>query len=222
VLKFMCPNGHQLSAPERQAGKPGQCPKCKEKFVVPSLEDVPTGEEVTDETDQPSTDVFVFLCPNGHKLNGPPTLKGQPGKCPHCSATFMIPDDDEVEGDDIIDDAEIIEDEIPTGDVVVEVEEVEVIEEIVAPPPPATIGHPLGDLLLKIWDQTDESQSVDLIAKDGTTITIERYSGSLSNPEFGVFAVDEAGSHTIITIPWGEVARFQIRDIRELPDGAFR
>ncbi|MFT5523999.1 MAG: hypothetical protein ACI9G1_001874 [Pirellulaceae bacterium] len=226
MLKFMCPNGHQLAAPEERAGKPGKCPKCQEEFVVPSLEDVPTGEEIVEEVAQPETDVFVFLCPNGHKLNGPATLKGKPGKCPHCDATFMIPDDDEIEdGNDIIEDAEIVDDDIPTGDVVsevVEVEEVEIVEEEIVPPPPAMIGHPLGDLLLKLWNQTDESQSVDLFVKDGATITIERYSGSLSSPEFGVFAVDEAGSYTIISIPWTEIARFQIRNVQELPKGGFR
>ena len=40
--------------------------------------------------------IIVFLCPNGHKLNGPATLKGKPGKCPHCDTRFLIPDDDDL------------------------------------------------------------------------------------------------------------------------------
>ena len=34
---------------------------------------------------------IVFPCPNGHKLNGPASLQGQPGQCPHCGAKFRIP-----------------------------------------------------------------------------------------------------------------------------------
>ncbi|MDX1965505.1 MAG: hypothetical protein SFX18_20330 [Pirellulales bacterium] len=36
-------------------------------------------------------DAIVFLCPNGHKLNGPAKLAGRLGQCPHCQARFQIP-----------------------------------------------------------------------------------------------------------------------------------
>ena len=35
-----------------------------------------------------------FLCPNGHKLNGPSSLRGKPGQCPHCGSRFTIPADE--------------------------------------------------------------------------------------------------------------------------------
>ena len=49
-------------------------------------------------------EIFYFLCPNGHKLNGPPTLKGKPGRCPECQARFLIPTDEEIEaaGEEVI------------------------------------------------------------------------------------------------------------------------
>jgi len=34
---------------------------------------------------------IIFLCPNGHKLNGPAKLAGRLGKCPHCDMRFQIP-----------------------------------------------------------------------------------------------------------------------------------
>ncbi len=34
---------------------------------------------------------IVFLCPNGHKLNGPEKLAGRLGQCPHCNTKFQIP-----------------------------------------------------------------------------------------------------------------------------------
>src|SRR3954453_18181643 len=110
MMKFLCPNGHSLTPPENLAGKTGKCPKCNASFVVPEPEDVgqstnlvaASGSTVTPAmgsgTDlKGEGEIFVFLCPNGHKLNGPPSLKGKPGQCPHCGAKFRIPDDDEME-----------------------------------------------------------------------------------------------------------------------------
>ncbi len=49
----------------------------------------PSGEEL-----------IVFLCPNGHKLNGPARLAGKTGQCPHCGARFEIPFPEDVEHSD--------------------------------------------------------------------------------------------------------------------------
>jgi hypothetical protein len=38
-IVFLCPNGHKLNAPARMQGKPGKCPHCGEKFLVPLLDD---------------------------------------------------------------------------------------------------------------------------------------------------------------------------------------
>ncbi len=114
VIRFICPNGHPLSAPEDRAGKPARCPKCQTAFLVPDADDDdgegPSQEAADGEpaanspgsshpavaaTPQASQDIIVFLCPNGHKLNGPASLKGRPGQCPHCKAKFVIPGDDD-------------------------------------------------------------------------------------------------------------------------------
>jgi hypothetical protein len=130
MLKFLCPNGHPLNAPARLAGKHGKCPKCGAPFVVPSAygDELELGfaelpPSVADVTaaggSAPVTpamgsgmgqaaapgEVFVFLCPNGHKLNGPPSMKGKAGQCPHCGARFHIPTDEDIE-----------EDEVPVGE----------------------------------------------------------------------------------------------------------
>jgi hypothetical protein len=47
-----------------------------------------------------SDELIVFLCPNGHKLNGPARLAGKSGQCPHCGARFEIPFPEEVERSD--------------------------------------------------------------------------------------------------------------------------
>jgi hypothetical protein len=62
------------------------------------------GSENSSELPPPLTptgdELIVFLCPNGHKLNGPARLAGKTGQCPHCGARFEIPFPEEVENSD--------------------------------------------------------------------------------------------------------------------------
>ena len=39
-IQFICPNGHPLAAPTKQAGKQGRCPKCDAGYVTPKADDM--------------------------------------------------------------------------------------------------------------------------------------------------------------------------------------
>jgi predicted RNA-binding Zn-ribbon protein involved in translation (DUF1610 family) len=145
TITFLCPNGHQLSAKAERAGKPGKCPKCGTSFVVPEASGQEgasehdareealagsaaskTGGSATGASESKGGNgsaktadagLIVFLCPNGHKLNGPARLQGRPGQCPHCGAKFRIPSSDEMEQEEESADEEP-EDEIPVGTIV--------------------------------------------------------------------------------------------------------
>src|SRR5207237_5261795 len=100
-----CPSGHSLTAPENLAGRSGKCPKCNAPFVVPSESTTAVGGgsavEISGSRITPAMgsgknlaspgEIFVFLCPNGHKLNGPPSLKGKAGQCPTAALAFSFP-----------------------------------------------------------------------------------------------------------------------------------
>jgi hypothetical protein len=47
-IMFLCPSGHKLNAPKSLQGKPGKCPHCGEKFLVPVLEELAEAEEADD------------------------------------------------------------------------------------------------------------------------------------------------------------------------------
>src|SRR4029077_7759353 len=49
-IVFLCPNGHRLHGPAALVGRPGQCPHCQVRFLIPSPEDVPDDDEA--EVDQ--------------------------------------------------------------------------------------------------------------------------------------------------------------------------
>jgi hypothetical protein len=256
VIKFLCPNGHQLNAPENMAGKKGKCPKCQSAFVVPTLEEVAAaeaeespelveqpsaGEEAGQEAptipaagsgkDLPASDVFVFLCPNGHRLNGPPSLKGKPGQCPHCGARFRIPTDDEEEPPE----EEPQPQEQPLKVLVggpdpggsgsgfrfpFEQFAPEEPSQQASGPPAGAPG--LGYIFDKLWREKDEDAEVEIFLNEGEILVPDQFSASLSNSDYGVFAIQEGnGSYAVTVIPWSAVRRIGVRKLGELPRELF-
>jgi hypothetical protein len=293
MIKFLCPNGHQLTAPDNLAGKTGKCPKCSSAFVVPTLEELAAGDAAAAEkggdasgstpnrtqasadsdaegvtaaksgvgkgaattaTSSPSdvgkpgpvsgskigqgsgkgvgtgSNVFVFLCPNGHKLNGPPSLKGRPGQCPHCGARFVIPEDDipedEIPTGDMADD-----DDVPSGEAVEDdasLPEEEIIEaeveEVEPDPEPIPPGvHALGYIMGRLWDHRSETTELEIFLKEGEIVSPDHYAEILSTGEYGVFAHKEAeDNYSLSVIPWSAVRRVDLRRVIKLSNGTFR
>jgi len=140
AITFQCPNGHRLTCPDVQAGKPGKCPKCGAVFRVPAEEApavaqpsaalgvnggaAPAGEGQLKEFEEHESpgDVadgeIVFLCPNGHRLHGPAEMVGRPGQCPHCSVRFLIPSPEDISEEDEEDEAQDSPDEALEGFVI--------------------------------------------------------------------------------------------------------
>ena len=256
VIKFLCPNGHQLNAPENMAGKKGKCPKCQSAFVVPTLEEVAAAEAESESAPQeqsagevaapsepatipasgsgkglPGGELFVFLCPNGHRLNGPPSLKGKPGKCPHCGARFRIPTGDEEEPPE--ETAEPEPEQRPLQVVVgspesggsggfrFPIEQFTPQEEATAETPPT--GAPgLGFIFDKLWRERDDRTEVEIFLTEGEILVPDHYSARLSSSDFGVFAIQEGdGSYAVTVIPWSAVRRVGLRKLGELPGELF-
>lgn len=314
MIKFLCPNGHQLTAPDHLAGKTGKCPKCSTAFMVPTLEelaaaegpaDQPTPDEpakvpsdadrlppmkaaaegpATNEATEPpvetgegksgvgrsgvgisgvakaeaggqsdvgksgvagsskigtestkgkNANVFVFLCPNGHKLNGPPSLKGKAGQCPHCGARFVIPEDDVPEEDiptgavedefpEEVPAGEPVEDEaeLPADEEVVEA----VVEEAEPDPEPIPPGvHALGYIVGRLWDHRSDSTELEIFLQEGEIISPDQYSELLSTGDYGVFAHKEGDeNYSLSVIPWTAVRRVDLRKVTKLGTGLFR
>jgi hypothetical protein len=253
MIKFLCPSGHPLSAPENMAGKRGKCPRCEAAFLVPMPEAEQGGEppSFTIPSEPPSIpasgsgpnlpagEVFVFLCPNGHKLNGPPTLKGKPGKCPHCGARFRIPDDDDVAEAELSQELAAQQEAglaeqaalgagsggflFPFGQGNQEGEE-DVIEAAVAdsvPPPPAGPAG-LGYIVARLWEQRDDEAEVEIFLAEGEIISPDYFSEVLSSSDYGVFAIEEGdGSFAVTVIPWSAVRKVTTRKLGHLPEELF-
>ena len=66
-IVFLCPEGHHLSAATSLGGKPGQCPVCQTKFLVPSEDDL-SEPEPAQEAQSPL--MFNFDLGGGAASNG--------------------------------------------------------------------------------------------------------------------------------------------------------
>jgi hypothetical protein len=91
-ITFLCPNGHELTCSEEKAGHTGRCPHCDSRFRIPDSDDSDDSSPEPAASGSGAVEKIEFLCPNGHRLFGPAQMAGRAGKCPHCEATFQIPE----------------------------------------------------------------------------------------------------------------------------------
>ncbi|WP_425619324.1 hypothetical protein NA78x_003063 [Anatilimnocola sp. NA78] len=177
----------------------------------------------------PAAGVFVFLCPNGHKLNGPPSLKGKAGQCPHCGARFVIPEDDVPE--DEIPTGEVEDEEVPAGEPVEDEQAAEdeevveaVVEEVEPDPEPIPPGvHALGYIVGRLWDHRSESTELEIFLQEGEIMSPDHYAEILSTGDYGVFAhKDGDDMYSLSVIPWSAIRRVDLRRVSKLSNGTFR
>lgn len=187
-------------------------------------------------------ELIVFLCPNGHRLNGPASLEGKPGQCPHCGVKFRVPsrddpiEDEEVEipvevqpelagGDEGQGEAEAAEESTPFKFNFTPAEDRGSAPSQAISPPPSDVAvdrHPLADLFLKLWAEREKGSVLEIHLKDGSILVPERFSRELSRRKCGVFALhDPDGSYTVAAIDWQAVLRISLRHLSKPPKSMF-
>lgn len=213
IVEFYCPNEHYLTAPARLEGKRGACPKCGARFRVPSR-------------DEPET-----------------SSDAGPGGAP--AAQNLAQMDNAAEQ---IDDIEEVPEQAPGSDKklsksdklrlrltpppdfsFVEAAEAstqqEEVEEVPSPPrfpPAAPDEHPMAALFERIWESVDPEAVVEIYLADGQKIAPLHFAHDLSRGQQGVFAItDRNGVHTLMVVPWENVARVAVSGLTELPPGMF-
>ena len=83
VIKFHCEScGHKIKVPREYGGKKGECPKCKNPVVIPSLKKAPAE----------GTRTFVVKCSMcEEEIKVPENSRGQAIECPHCGCYVEVP-----------------------------------------------------------------------------------------------------------------------------------
>jgi len=87
-IVFLCPNGHRLHGPAALVGRPGQCPHCQVRFLIPSPEDVPDDDEVDgDQEASISLDEIRIQIDTGSRGSSPSGASGSKPVIPPPVAT---------------------------------------------------------------------------------------------------------------------------------------
>lgn len=252
TISFVCPQGHPLTAPDDMAGRAGKCPHCGTRFLIPRLENglgqasgggqsgggAPAGNA------GPRVESIVFFCPNGHKLNGPATLRGKLGLCPHCQSRFRIPAEPEAAAPDsapsdelVDDDGEVIEGRPLDGsaedgggeaDAAADSSGTETAAEAApavpwqAAPPESSDSSRWLELCRWLWSQRDSRSLVEIKLRSGASFQPAWFSATVSDGRVGVFARQtEEGLFDITAIAWEQVDQVDVRGCEQLPPGLF-
>lgn len=192
------------------------------------------------ETDVPAkSDLIVFLCPNGHRLNGPASLEGKAGQCPHCGVKFRVPSRDDPpepeedatpgpgSGMQGVDTMEEIPSEEPTFNFNIEEPSrsgSSASHASMAPPPSGLTStrSTLADIFTRLWDERERGSVVEVFLSTGQMIVPERFARESSRKSYGVFAVrDPDGSYTVTAVNWESVAKVSVRHLAKLPKKMF-
>jgi hypothetical protein len=216
------------------------------EMSAPAAEEFLESETVESAAEEPSADVadpqekpvpeerIVFLCPNGHKLNCPASMQGRPGKCPHCGATFLVPDYEPEEASDSSDSLDEETGAEENAEPLAEVPPLELGEfngaayeadsfafDFTSESPDAS-GHAMAGLLQRLWPYKKTGGIIELYLKGGEVIAPEFYSPRYSQDAYGMFAYqDTDGSVTLTAIHWDSIERMAVRRVNELPQGMF-
>ena len=234
-ITFLCPQGHRLTCPDELAGKPGKCPKCGVVVRIPtaaSPSPVPdegdesriesTGDNLT--IDDLPPDQIIFLCPNGHRLNGPASLAGRPGQCPHCGVKFLVPSpDDEEEEEQAEEFVEQEQENFPLNDIVIQIDtsgkggsSKSGKLALTSNSSVTSSAHPTAALLSQLWRYKAQGANVEVHLGDGKLLEPDRFSTKDAN--HAIFASQEGnGSYTLTAVAWTSIERIVVRGLEQLP-----
>lgn len=202
LIEFACPNGHQLSAALDQAGKPGTCPECGTRFLVPEADE---DDEEEDESDAlPEAEMaspFDFTAPQTPVVVPPPVGAPAGGKKSPVSRAsnkssapqaFLFPDlavDGETGGLDF-------------G-----------LEQAGERIPALAKVDPMARLFWKFWDRRGDDTVIELHTADGRVYIPEDFFEDESLGEIGMFTVQNASAHPVtIGIRWANICRIQEKE----------
>ncbi len=233
TIQFLCPNGHSIRCPEEKAGRAAKCPKCGVRFRIPALEEIQAGLDEEDGDDaradsgqSVAEEQIEFLCPNGHRLNGPASLQGRPGQCPECGCKFRVPSYDDVpdESEEPTDQSQIgvgalagesesdVKLETPDGP------SEEQGEEPVELRSGDGAGRGLASLFPQLWAQRGQGAIVELHFADGQSLIPVRFAPASAQRSHGLFALQEDdGKFSLLAVAWSAINRVVVRKVGALP-----
>ena len=212
-ISFLCPNGHKLSGPISLQGRPGLCPKCKTKFLIPDYESVPSSPSIIsredlDEAVAKSASQKIPLeneepVDSGSQQEASGIAIGPPPvPTPEPEAEIIDIDPQEIE--------EINDEDIGS------------IESNSFVQIDAEAAVALPELFKLLWHEQMQEGVLELHLEGGITLSPDWWARDLSNQGYGLFALQNRdGTYSMEVIAWKDILRISLRNVTELPSGWF-
>ncbi|MFN3152231.1 hypothetical protein [Bremerella sp.] len=187
------------------------------------------------------SDTIMFLCPNGHRLNAPIRLQGQPGKCPHCNVRFRVPHNtpDSAENSHAVassassagasslkhsGEIKSVSDLPDLSDLGLrdDAETSDVLHSSIGSKhsgTPVVAGHSRMFVeFTHLWKTRSPDVAFEIHLPEGEVFVPHHYSPEKSSPELGYFArKGDSGKFQIHLIPWKAVCRLVVNGLADLP-----
>jgi hypothetical protein len=203
------------------AGRPGKCPHCGSRFVIPS----PDIDEEEDDTTQASSQYHPPSSPPAPSITAPQPPPSTIAANDDVSALNEVGSLRDLAGD--VEDTVCSDVEIPMGELVDE-------EELAHRPthndiPPSHQGIILDDVgqhtdlswqqfFAWAWQRRSQEHDVEILLKDGERLRPVWYAAELSQRDFAVFAVaDDPDSYVVMAVRWDDMQRILLRGVQQLP-----
>jgi len=199
IIIFYCTCGNKLNAPAKLQGRAAQCPHCGLKLRVPTEEELAAAME-----DDEITEDFP--------------------EAPLTTDSGPVEDEVEIEDEDLS--VDLPDPDQFAGEADIVVAEDDVVIESGSPAyayTPTVGGHALAHVFGLLWNERGENGVIELIMKDGETLTPEFFAVELSRDTHAVFATrDDEGIYTLTSIPWENVVKAEMKNVDRLPPGIFQ
>lgn len=227
VIRFSCPNGHQIVVDAKLAGKRGSCSRCGAAVVIPTESPAAAPERQgvaeTAEPDFPSVEPVSPPEPQPVADSvGVPTVAAAPEAGPDEVPDFSgIGTEAAVAEDGGPSDEVGPFDGIPSSSAATEQSfaGVDASEE----PDIDGIDNPTAVLVLKLFSECADDSTVELHLKSGQIVMPMLFDFKWSRGTHGVFATPNKAddSVTLVAVAWDSVEQVIVRKVPGLPEGMF-
>jgi hypothetical protein len=226
-IVFFCPNGDKVVVSAKDAGKRGQCSKCKVPVVIPMLRKRRPSQPVSPGAEEPEP-----------SPEGETEAEAEAAAAEEAEAEPAAP---EVEASDDAASADASADAAPAEPPAASewqfVGEAESSHAGFEPqpgqggdwPPPPPFGepgqpaeHPAARLAARLWMERDQGGIFELHLSGGSVILPEWFEPNWSRGSHGLFASQAAdGSITLTAVAWDTIEKIVVRQVPAVPDGMF-
>lgn len=224
-IVFFCPNGDKVVVSAKDAGKRGQCSKCKVPVVIPMLRKQRPSQPVFPGVEEPE-----------------PRSEGDAEVAEEAAAEPTDPDveasvEASAEAPSSDASADAASAEPPAAGEWQFVGEAESSHAGFEPqpgqggdwPPPPPFGepgqpaeHPAARLAARLWMERDQGGIFELHLSGGSVILPEWFEPNWSRGSHGLFASQAAdGSITLTAVAWDTIEKIVVRQVPAVPDGMF-